>query len=180
MNQLEQKSSIVPSTIYVSGSEKSGLSMKDILPTCVKNLMIALNCNPQWYSSRYPGSKGVVVHPIPWTTLSADVQVSQSPGTTQEWGKLPKRSSIGAIEYFDGHYRFGTPWSPGRQTFRHYLDEIQRLLGAVDVKTHKDSTGNGQWYRCKDDCGDRLWYQSNDQCAIIAEVIKYMVILQQF
>ena len=176
MNQLElTTSNIVSSTPQVCGTEKS------LLPTCVENLMTALNCYPKWYTSKYIDSNGAfVVHPIPWTTLSADVQVLQSPGNTGEWGKLPKRLSIGAIEYSDGCYRFGTPWSPGRQTFRHYLDEIQRLLGAVDAKTHKDSNGNGQWYRCKNDCGDRLWYRCSEQSAIIAAVIKYMVILQQF
>jgi len=175
MNQCVQQSAVVSDTVSVSAME---MKTRDTRPTSVKNLMVALNCDPQWYTSKFKGGN-FVIHPIPWTTLKADVQVSQSPGRTTEWGELPKRPSVGAVDCSTSGYRFGTPWSPGRQTFRHHLDEIQSRLGAKHITDESEHPGNGQWYRFKDKTGDRLWYETTDQSTMIHEVTRYMVILQQ-
>jgi hypothetical protein len=159
------------------------LKHSDNRPGVVKDLMTKLDCDPLWYTNRYPGRNNpnwFVIHPRPDSTLAKDKQVKRSWGKTREWGQspLPIRYSVGAIDYHSQteHYRFGTPWSPGHQSFRKFLDKLEKGLVAIKIAIG-DTRPKNQWYRHKDEVGDRLWYETESKSEIVKEYNKYVEIL---
>ena len=165
------------------------LNHPDNRPVVVKDLMTELDCDLLWYTNRYPGRNNpnwFVIHPRPDSTLDKDKQVKRSWGKTREWDQspLPIRYSVGAIDYRSTYkddkdtkvYRFGTPWRPGHQPFRKYLDKLEKGLVAIKI-ARGDTRPKNQWYRNKDEAGDRLWYETESKSEIVEEYNKYVEIL---
>lgn len=89
------------------------------------------------------------------------------------------RISVGAIDWdaSTGKFRFSSPWSPGKECFRHCITPTQEALGAID-KEGPEQRPLHQWYRSTVEVGDRLWYETDDVKEMVGQVKRYVEILE--
>ena len=163
------------------------LKTVDNRPSEVKDFMTAMNCYPRWYTNKFTNCSDpnwFILHPIPWTKHPYHIQKGKGIGITREWGKLPDRPSIGAVDFYRGSWRFISPWGTKGKLFDANVIALKQKLKAVIIeKSTHDDTSKGisgpieKWYIHSVRKGERLRFITTDYHVMIRQIIKYMRIL---